>query len=249
MAVNKQRQRLEAILERLESGEDVSLRDFKNAIPTDEYGNYEQAVEFRKMELTGAFGYCADYEKWLKKGIFEYNRAEGFYGKNNKNYQKFHHQAQVYFENAIEALREEFGQNPNIALAYDRGIELDAGVDEGGGLDPSSMPRLKSSKSHMMFDRDSRKIDKRKLKIEAAKRAIAELITEERSESRSTKKSGQLENKKEVKRKEGKEGTEGIKREEGKEDNARKRAVSDAQGDKLRAMLKKLHETERTSSK
>ena len=182
MAIDKKRQRLEVIIERLVNGEEVSLRDYKNAMPTDEYGNYEQAVDFRSMELSGVFGYCANYEKWLKKGIFEYNRAEGFWGKNNKNYSKFHFQAQVYFENAIEALREEFEINPNIVLAYDRGIELDAGVNEGGGLDPSSMPRLKTSKSHMSFDRDNRKIDKRKLKIEAAQRALADLINKEKTQ-------------------------------------------------------------------
>jgi hypothetical protein len=241
MTINKKRQRLESILERLESGEDVSLRDFKNAIPTDEYGSYEQAVEFRKMELSGTFGSCTAYDEWLKKGIFEYNRAEGFSGKNTKNSKKFHERAQNCFQRAIQALREEFEQNPNIALAYDRGVELDAGDGGAGGLDPHSMPRLKSSKSHMSFDRDGRKIDKRKLKIEAAKRAIEALIREE--------KSGQLESKKEVKRKEGAEGNEGIKREEGTEEGARKRAVSDAQGDRLRAMLKKLHESATESKK
>lgn len=243
MAVNKQRQRLQAILERLESGDDVSLRDFKNAMPTEEYGNYEQAVDFRKMELSGVFGYCSEYERWLKKGIFEYNRAEGFYGKNNKNYKRFHEKAQDCFEIAIEALKEEFGQDPNIALAYDRGVELDAGHGGAGGLDPHSMPRLKSSKSHMSLERDSRKIDKRGLKIEAAKRALESLIKDEQAPRAIKGKSLQQEIKQGSNTKEGKEGKEE------KEESARKSAVSNDQGEKLRAMLKKLKAAERTGRK
>jgi len=192
MAIDKRRQRLEVIIERLEKGEEVSLRDYKNAMPADEYGSYEQAVDFRTMELSGIFGYCTDYEKWLKKGIFEYNRAEGFWGKNNKNYTKFHERAQDCFQHAIQALREEFGRNPDIVLAYDRGVELDAGVGGAGGLDPHSMPRLKSSKSHMSFERDNRKINKRKLKIEAAQRALVDLNTKEQTQVITVKKSNKI---------------------------------------------------------
>lgn len=225
MTINKKRQRLEAILERLEKGEEVSLRDYKNAMPTDEYGSYEQAVDFRTMELSGVFGYCADYEKWLKKGIFEYNRAEGFYGKNSKNYSKFHERAQDCFQHAIQSLREEFGRNPEIVLAYDRGVELDAGVGGAGGLDPQSMPRLKTSKSHMSFDRDNRKIDKRKLKIEAAQRALADLINNEKTQVLAVK--------------------------ESKKDNSNEKDLTDfqkmiigEQGLKLREMRKKLFVSE-----
>jgi hypothetical protein len=77
-------------------------------------------------------------------------------------------------------------------LAYDRGVELDAGVGGAGGLDPRSMPRLKSSKSHMSFDRDNRKIDKRKLKIEAAQRALVDLNTKEQTQVITVKKSNKI---------------------------------------------------------
>lgn len=212
---------MEVIFERLQKGEEVSLRDFKNAIPSEEYESYKQALEIKKMELSGGFGYCAEYEKWLKKGIFEYNRAEGFSGNNRKNYHKFHTKAQVYFENAIEALKEEHEQNPSIEFAYDRGVKLWAGHNDVGGLDPGSMPRLKSSKSYDNLLKNSRKLDKRSAKIKAVKQALKVLISEEQDEL--------------VKADETSENTQG-------KEVQLNRYLLDGQGEKVRTMLRKLKE-------
>ena len=138
------KQRLENLLERLEQGNEVSLRDLKNALTADEYEDYKQMLEQQKQVKNFASHGSTEYDKWLKKGLFHYHKADS--GRFNKlDSKKFFNKAEACFERAIEQLQQDIYEDGTVQLAYDR--VLDFSENGSISLDPIGMPRKISSRS------------------------------------------------------------------------------------------------------
>jgi hypothetical protein len=178
--VSKKRQRIENLIERLKKNDEVSLRDFRNAISKEEFQDYENTIEMRRDYATSVGSGSTGYNDFFKKGLFFFNRGEGCAGKNPKLSSKYHQKAQACFEKALQELESDFRANPSIADDYDRNI---LGFDFS--LDPIAMPRLRSSKSldnqSLGFDR----IGKRQIKLQFLKTALEHAMQEELRECES----------------------------------------------------------------
>ena len=66
--MNWKKQRLHNLIQRLDQGNDVTLRDFKSAITSDEYEEYLYRIDWKNQ--INSFSYSSGYEDNLKKGIF-----------------------------------------------------------------------------------------------------------------------------------------------------------------------------------
>lgn len=164
--ISKRRQRLEAILERLKSGAEVSLRDFKNAISEGDYAGYLMRIEHQKLMAGGYSDSCAAYDELLKLGIFHYNRSKRKTLKDHVR-QRFKLKSQECFERGLRVLREQARQNPMLEEAYDRDFH-----DICDTTDPIGMPRRVTSKSWNNQNAIDQKLDKRAIKIEVVEDAL-----------------------------------------------------------------------------
>jgi hypothetical protein len=171
----RSKKRLEELLNRLESGEDVAARDLKNALTVQEFEYYENHWQWIQ-DLKSGIGIeiCSEYEKIIHDADFTYNKAES--GRFNKTVSKrLHEVAQSQYEHGIEILKEAIGQNPNIAVAYDR---FPDSFSEDIGLCPEGVPRAINSKS---FHNQSTltKTTKREIKIAIVRSSLTDFDSSE----------------------------------------------------------------------
>ena len=140
----RSKKRLEELLIRLESGEDVAVRDLKSVLTQVEFEQYEHEWEWIQDVKKGhVFDDSSEYDALLKKGDFYNNKAESKRF-NDVARKKFARQAESTYELALEQLQSDIERNPGIAMAYDRPAStLEAGVD----LSYHGMPRKVTSKS------------------------------------------------------------------------------------------------------
>jgi hypothetical protein len=140
----RSKKRLEELLIRLESGEDVAVRDLKNVLTQVEFEQYEHEWEWIQDVKKGhVFDDSSEYDALLKKGDFYNNKAESKRF-NHVARKKFARQAESTYELALEQLQSDIERNPGIVMAYDRPAStLEAGVD----LSYHGMPRKVTSKS------------------------------------------------------------------------------------------------------
>ena len=140
----RSKKRLEELMIRLESGEDVAVRDLKNVLTQVEFEQYEHEWEWIQDVKKGhVFDDSSEYDALLKKGDFYNNKAESKRF-NDVARKKFARQAESTYELALEQLQSDIERNPGIAMAYDRPAStLEAGVD----LSYHGMPRKVTSKS------------------------------------------------------------------------------------------------------
>jgi len=174
----RQRLRVGNLIELLKAGEEVSLRDFKNAIDKDDFDEYEQLLEQRRYEIewmTSLDG-SSDYDSWLKKGLLAYGKGENCRGKKSS---KYHREAQRCFEQAIECLQSDCSSNPSIIAAYDRDI-----TNGDYSLDPVGMPRRRTSKSLDNMASIDRTLNKTKLKLQVLESVYARLVEKEGKEEK-----------------------------------------------------------------
>ena len=166
----RSKKRLEELLIRLESGEDVAVRDLKNVLTQVEFEQYEHEWEWIQDLKSGVgIEVCSEYEKIIHDADFTYNKAES--GRFNKKVSKrFHEIAQSQYEHGLEVLREAIGVNPNIIAAYDR---LPDSFSADISLCPDGVPRAVNSKSfHNQCTLT--KTTKRELKIRSVRRSLAD---------------------------------------------------------------------------
>jgi hypothetical protein len=169
----RQRLRVGNLIELLKAGQEVSLRDFKNAIDKDDFEEYEQLLEQRRSEIdwmTSLDG-SSDYDSWLKKGLLAYGKGENCRGKKSS---KYHREAQRCFEQAIECLQSDCSSNPSVIAAYDRDISND-----DYSLDPVGMPRRRTSKSLDNMASIDKTLNKSKLKLQILESVYARLVEKE----------------------------------------------------------------------
>jgi len=164
------------LIELLKGGEEVSLRDFKNAVGEEGYAEYEERLEFRRQEIEvmTSLESSSGYDEWLKKGLLAYGKGTNSRGKKSS---KYFQEAEKCFERAIEQLQADYHSNPMVAAAYDRDI-----TSFDFSLDPIGMPRLITSKSLDNMNAVDRTINKAKLKLEVLETVYARLLDEEGKE-------------------------------------------------------------------
>lgn len=163
----KSKKRLEELLGRLESGEDVAARDFRNAIGDDEFQNFEDEWKNIQELKSGKWvETSSEYETLLHEGDFLYNKAES---KRFKKYtHEFHAQAQAKYDAALSVLQSDMESNPNIRGSYDR---LPDSMRSDVSLCPEGMPRAINSKS-VHNQSALTKTTKRDLKITTVQRVM-----------------------------------------------------------------------------
>ena len=214
----RQKQRLESLKYRLENGEDVAVRDLKNALTESEFAEYENMWEMHQdLQSFGNHG-SSGYDEFLKQGLLHYNKAEC--GRFNKEDSKrFRNKAETCFEKALEQLKVDVQLDPNVAAAYDRQLDFTERGDLS--LSPVGMPRRIDSRSldNLIDVHGSArvKVTKRSLKIRIVKQSLADFDNR-------------------------KESVEGRKDKEGKVESVR---GLDTQGLKLAEMLRKLNLAQR----
>lgn len=218
--ISHKKQRLQNLHERLQKGEDVAVRDLKNALTEVEFNEYVQMWAWHQQSRSLGNDGSSGYDEFLKKGLFHYNKAES--GRFEKSVAKrFHNKAQDCFEKALEQLSVDVQVNPLVAAAYDR--QLDFSASGNLSLSPVGMPRRVNSKS---LDNLSEVIcgvrvkkTKRDFKIQIVKQSLADVNN----------------------RKESVEGEEGKVRKVSKEGKVEEVKGLDVQGKKLAEMLRKLN--------
>lgn len=174
----RQRLRVGNLIDLLKCGEQVSLRDFKNAVGEEGYADYEQRLEERRQEIEvmTSLESSSGYDEWLKKGLLAYGKGTNSRGKKSS---KYFQDAEKCFETAIQCLQSDYHSNPMVAAAYDRDI-----TSFDFSLDPSGMPRLITSKSLDNMNAVDRTINKAKLKLEVLETVYARLLAEEGKEGK-----------------------------------------------------------------
>lgn len=224
----KSKKRLEEVLGRLESGEDVAARDLRNAIGDDEFQNFEDEWKNIQELKSGKWVETSnEYETLLHEGDFLYNKAE------SKRFKKFthefHEQAQGKYDAALSALQSDMESNPNLRGSYDR---LPDSMRADVSLSPEGMPRAINSKS--IHNQSSlTKTTKRDLKIITVQRVLDDF---DKAQDNKEIRLGRMEGRS---AQEGKDGLLGMesKAEIGK-------FASDTQGAKLKRMLAALKNRE-----
>lgn len=217
----RSKKRLEELLNRLNSGEDVAARDLHNAIGDDEFQNFEDEWKNIQELKSGKWvETSSEYETLLHDGDFLYNKAES---KRFKKYtHEFHAQAQAKYDAALSVLQSDMESNPNLRASYDR---LPDSMRSDVSLCPEGMPRAINSKSvHNQSALTT--TTKRDLKISTVQRVLENFdMSEDHEELRKGRMEGRG----------GEEGKEGRLGMESKTEIAK--ISSDNQGAKLKQML------------
>lgn len=140
----RSKKRLEELLVRLESSEDVAVRDLKNALTESEFQQYEQEWIWIQDTKKGSWiESSSGYDEYLKVGDFLFSKSESTRFKPEVR-KRFAYDAEHQYELALEQLQADIQQNPGIAAAYDRAPDTTLpGVD----ISYHGMPRKITSKS------------------------------------------------------------------------------------------------------
>ena len=217
----RSKKRLEELLGRLESGEDVAARDLRNAIGDDEFQNFEDEWKNIQELKTGKWvETSSEYETLLHEGDFLYNKAE------SKRFKKFTHefhaQAQAKYDAALTVLQSDMESNPNLRGSYDR---LPDSMRSDVSLCPDGMPRAINSKSVHNQSAITR-TTKRDLKISTVQRVLDDF---DKAKDNKEIRLGRMQGRG------GEEGKDGRRGMESKVEIAK--IASDTQGTKLKRML------------
>jgi len=164
----KRLDKLKDILTTLESGDNVENRTLR-AWMGDDFDCIASRWEYYqedKAEFKHKPDEIKQYEIYLRKALFDYNKAEGY--SVGKTARKFYNSADGKFETLLEYLQEIIIDN-NLRVWFDRPIDFSIG--EGFLLDPVSVPRVVTSRSLDNLNLKSwpKKID---VKIDCVENAI-----------------------------------------------------------------------------
>ena len=173
----KRLSKLQGILEQLKCEKNVQNRMLQTWLTEEEYAEFEiewqSQIELRE-EQKDKPPEIVEYEERLRKGIFDYNKGEGYSTRGHReSARKFHASAQVHFEEALEYLQEIIQADPNLQVWFDRSLDFEAGSHIS--IDPVGMPRVITSRSLDNLGKDSRIFTKMEVKISVVERAIDKL--------------------------------------------------------------------------
>ena len=160
------------LLNKLDSGKKVSIRDMRAALGDDgvaEYENRWQAELDRRKEFEQKPDVIKKYEALVHEGDFLENRADG--AKGNAAI-KLRNMAEAKYERAIEYLQEIIESDGGLRIWFDRDLGFDAGAATLG-LDRDSIARTVTSRSHYKASNGSaQKYSKEDAKKEVLQNAI-----------------------------------------------------------------------------
>jgi len=172
---DKRLTRLRDLLMRLRRGEIVQNRQLRVWLGAEGYKEYEESwsntVDQRNL-LKGKSAAISEYEELLKKAIMLYNRGESASQRGLESSRRLHAKAQVAFERALLYLEEQMIADPALQIWLDR--NCDFSTQHYPSLDPASVPRAITSRSHESLSRGiSAKVDsKRQCKMRAVEAEI-----------------------------------------------------------------------------
>ena len=177
--------KLKEILATLESGQDVANRTLRTWM----YGDFDcitsrwEYYQKDKIEFKHKPDEIKKYEIYLRKALFDYNKAEGC--RVGKIARKFYDSADGKFEILLEYLQEIITDN-NLRLWFDRPIDFSVG--EGFLLDPVGVPRVVTSRSldNLMPKIWPKKIDVKIGCVESSINALENPIPELTEEDKKT---------------------------------------------------------------
>jgi len=166
--------KLEAIADKLTSGENVQNRQLQTWLSAEEYEQLEyewqEQLELRE-ELKDKPNELKRYEEKLREATFNYNRAEGYSSKGkHPTAKKFYNKSKSLCEDALEILQEILHSDSSLRVWFDRDISFE--VDGDLSADIGSLPRLVTSRSHEKLSDDSRLTSKQNVKLAVVERAI-----------------------------------------------------------------------------
>ncbi len=143
----KRLSKLKEILATLESGENVENRTLSTWMGNEfdcianDWQNYKSMQEYyadKPHEVE-------EYEDYFRKGMFDYNKAEGYSRRNKKTAKRFYNSAESKFETALEYLQGIVSKDKSLREWFDRDTEWC--VDNNVDPDPVNMPRVITSRS------------------------------------------------------------------------------------------------------
>lgn len=189
-AAKKKEQRLEKLLEKLQSGTDVQARDIKAVLTDEQHQAMEQEwkeqKELRKIEKPDE---VARYERLLQEALMREGRAERYATSKRKprrvylderaKLRELRAKSEHAFERARENLEEILTADPSLTIWFDRVVDFAA--DSDLSLSAVGMPRVITSKSGdnnllgKAHERFGERKTKREIKLEALERALRDL--------------------------------------------------------------------------
>lgn len=138
--------KLQAILTKLQNGENVQNRTLQNNLKEDEYAAIGQEWNDQKElreELKDKPSEIIEYEERLRKALFAYNKYDTY--KNPTTIKRAKNNSDAIFESLLEYLQEIIEADPYLQEWFDRRISFEHG--EEPSLDPISIPRINTSRS------------------------------------------------------------------------------------------------------
>jgi hypothetical protein len=180
--------KLEAIAEKLKSGENVQNRQLQTWLSEDEYAQvdieWQEQLELRS-ELKAKPSELKRYEVKLKQATFNYNRAEGYSSKGkHSTAKKFYNKSESLCEDALEILQEILHSDSTLRVWFDRDISFEVGGDLSADI--VSLPRLVTSRSHEKLSDDSRLSSKQSVKLAVVERAMQAIGRDETAAPKDT---------------------------------------------------------------
>jgi hypothetical protein len=171
----KKKERIQFLIDRLNSGFDVQARDLNTVLTSDQWDSYQ--VEWRKQKDYRSEEKPWDvqkYEKMLTKALLAYGRWNAYCQKSSAKEEvkrRLESKHLADFERAAEFLQECYEGNHGLVIWFDRGLD-----PKSYSIDPVGMPRVINSRSVMnQSSTPAHVMTKRQLKLETLKTALADI--------------------------------------------------------------------------
>ncbi len=170
----KRLNKLEAIADKLNRGENVQNRQLKTWLSEEEHEQFEydwqEQLELRE-ELKDKPSYLKRYEEKLKLATFNYNRAEGYSIKGkHSTAKKFYDKSESLCEDTLEILQEILHYDSRLCVWFDKDISFEVGGDLSAEI--VSLPRLVTSRSYEKLSDESRLTTKQSVKLAVVELAM-----------------------------------------------------------------------------
>lgn len=193
----KRLEKLQGLKVRLENGEHIQNKTLQIWLLKEEFEQIAGRFEMKK-DKNGFFASkpsaVTEYDKKMQKATFAHNQGENYsHLHNSKLAKKFHNMSQSMFESALEYIRNEAETDRSLYAWFDRSF---ANAEYSTiGLDPSSMPRVVTSRSSEN-QAANRNISKAQIKMGVINDAIDEITNDIRAIGREENKKNEEEQEK-----------------------------------------------------
>ena len=199
LTVHKRIQRIENLLNRHATGQEVSVRDFTSVAGIKQRKEYKSRWQEQmdlRAQLKNRPAEIVSYEQKLNKALLANGRYESYVGPKHTSEQReklkiMGNKAEGLFENALECLEEALGDDPSLRIWFDRDIAF--GPHGNLGTNPEQMPRVITSKSFENLNQNgARNNFGIKTKAEIKADLLRELLDQLKSETASDEEKSQL---------------------------------------------------------